>query len=213
MAPKMKNKLVLVLIAGGTSSGKTTLTMELAKRLACLKPVCLSMDNYYKDLSGRDREFYRTYDFDSPDAIEGTSFATDIKALVAGESVDEIKYDFTTHSRRYTGAMVLPPPSGGLLIAEGIFVLHFDEICDAANLKIFISAEEDTMLARRLDRDCTQRGRTPEFVREQFMRFVIPTHRKFVISGGGRADIVVRSEDGIEANTEFISEKIKAILA
>ena len=211
MDPKMKNKLVL--IAGGTSSGKTTLTMELARRLAHFKTVCLSMDNYYMDLSGRDKEFYRNYDFDRPEAIEGTRFATDLKSLAAGLHVDEIRYDFTTHSSRCTGARIVPPPSGGLLIAEGIFALHFDEICNTADLKIFINAEEETMLNRRMDRDCIQRGRTPESVHEQFMRFVVPTHRKFVRPGRNKADIVVRSEDGIDVNAEFLTEKIKEFLA
>ncbi len=211
MDPKMKNKLVL--IAGGTSSGKTTITMEIAKRLACFSTVCLSMDNYYRHLPGRDKEFYKNYDFDRPEAIEGIRFAADLKALAAGEYVDEIRYDFTTHSRRCTDARIVPPPFGGLLIAEGIFALHFDEICNAADLKIFISAEEETMLNRRMDRDCTQRGRTPESVREQFMRFVIPTHRKFVRPGKDKADIVVRSEDEMEVNAEFLTEKIKEILS
>ena len=85
MYPKTKNKLVL--IAGGTSSGKTTITMEIAKRLACFSTVCLSMDNYYRHLPGRDKEFYKNYDFDRPEAIEGTRFAADLKALAAGEHV------------------------------------------------------------------------------------------------------------------------------
>ena len=200
-----KGRNRLVLIAGGSSSGKTTLTRTLAERLGNFKPVIVTMDNYYRDLSDKSAEFYRDYDFDMPEALDERRFAEDLAELLKGNPVEELKYDFATHSRACSGRML---EASELILAEGIFILCAEQIRALADLKVFLDVSEETMFRRRLERDTSERGRSPDSIATQFNRFVIPAHRKFVSPCAAQADIVIHDTDGIEKNVIRIEEEI-----
>jgi uridine kinase len=195
----------LVLIAGGSSSGKTTLTRKLAERLGNFKPTIVTMDNYYRDLSGRGEEFYRSYDFDDPAALDENRFADDLGELLMGSPIEELKYDFATHSRSCSGQMLEPSE---LILAEGIFILCSEQIRALADLMVFIDVSEETMFRRRMERDASERGRSSDSISTQFYRFVIPAQRKFVSPCAEKSDIVLHGEDGIERNVIRIEEEI-----
>ncbi len=205
-----KNKLVLV--SGGSGSGKSTLARDLAESLKHRLPVLLfPMDDYYKDVSGKSTDFYKSYDFDSPDAVEFSLLEKDLRSLIAGEECEEIRYDFSTHARKRTGK-ARGAICGGLIVAEGIFALCNEEIRRLADLKIFIDADETLMLFRRLRRDCAERSCDPEDVKKRFFNFVMPSYRKFIAPCEKHSDLMVKSGDGPECNLSFLSAKIAELL-
>jgi uridine kinase len=168
------------------------------------------MDDYYKDMGGKGEEFYRNYDFDRPEAIDHKRLVADLDSLLCGGAVEAIKYDFRSHSRQDSD-FVLGPYSDALLLVEGIFAFSFFSLLSLADLKVFISIGEEEMLSRRMKRDCEERGRSPEFVREQFMKFVLPSHRRYLLPQESKADLVVCGSDSVEKNVDLISKWVRRL--
>ncbi len=165
---------MLILIAGGTGSGKTTVANKLVEYLG--NAVVLSIDRYYRDLSHLPPEERIKTNFDDPAAIEWPLLEDHARRLLKGEAVDVPIYDFKTHTRR--GYEPFSPAK--YLIIEGIFALWHGPIRDLAALRIYIDTPADIRFLRRLRRDIQERGRTPESVCIQWERFVHPSHERFV---------------------------------
>ena len=178
----------LVGIAGGSGSGKST----LARALLARSPGCIvELDWYYHDLSHLPLVERSRWNFDHPDALDWDLLLEQLGRLTSGEAVGPPVYDFMTHTRAGRGPEVGPAP---LIVLEGILALHSVEVRSALDLGIFMSTTEPVRLARRLERDIRERGRTPESVHEQFERTVRPMHHAYVEPTRTHAELVADGE-------------------
>ena len=187
----MPEKAHLILIGGGTCSGKTTIAKAIGRRIASLKTVILSHDNYYRDLAHLSQEERAKVNFDHPDSIDQEYLVHDLKLMLAGEAVNVPDYDFATHSRN-EGKLCIA--GAEVVILEGIFALYYSDLLDISDLKIFLDSDSDIRLARRLQRDILQRGRDPESVLNQYLETVKPSHQAFIEPTKKNADIIVPGE-------------------
>ncbi len=187
----MSHKAHLILIGGGTCSGKTTIAKAIGRRIASLKTVILSHDNYYRDLSHLDPEERARVNFDHPDSIDRDYLVQDLKLMLAGDAVNVPDYDFATHSRS-EGTLCIA--GADVIILEGIFALYYKELLDLSDLKIFLDSDSDIRLARRLQRDILERGRNIESVLNQYLDTVKPSHQAFIEPTKKNADIIVPGE-------------------
>jgi uridine kinase len=187
----MSDKAHLILIGGGTCSGKTTIARAIGRRITGLKTVILSHDNYYRDLAHLSQEERAKVNFDHPDAIDTPYLINDLKRMLAGEAVYVPDYDFATHSRS-EGTLCIA--GADVVILEGIFALYYQELLDMSDLKIFLDSDSDIRLARRLQRDILDRGRNVESVLNQYLETVKPSHQAFIEPTKKNADIIVPGE-------------------
>ncbi len=196
----------LVLIGGGTCSGKTTLASNLADAIPNCSPVLLRQDNYYLDLSSLSEDLIRRHNFDSPDSIDVDLFKSDLRTLLDGKPVPLHHYDYSSHTRKVEDGQVGP---GEILIVEGIFALCFPEINELAHLKIFVDADPDTRLARRLRRDVAERGFGVEEILEQYFDTVKPMHEKYIAPSMISADWSIDTTNDLDhARLEDLIQQI-----
>jgi len=179
-------------IAGGSGSGKTTVAEMIAQDFGQNRVVLISQDSYYKELGHLPLAERAIMNFDHPDAIDSELMAEHIRRLKDGEPVDIPVYDFTTHNRRPERRHVEP---GDVLIVEGILILATDEIRELLDMKIYIDTDDDIRFIRRLKRDILERGRSVESVIDQYLRTVRPMHLEFVEKSKRRADIILPWRD------------------
>jgi uridine kinase len=151
----------------------------------------VELDWYYHDLSHLPAVERARWNFDHPDALDWELLLEQLGRLTAGEGIGPPVYDFTTHTRTGRSPDVGPAP---LIVLEGILALHHDEVRESLDLGIFVSTAEPVRLARRLERDIRERGRTAESVQEQFDRTVRPMHRTYVEPTRAHARLVADGE-------------------
>ena len=179
---------LIVGIAGGTGSGKTTLAKALG---AALPPGCVTVldhDAYYRDRSGMPPAERDALNFDHPDALETALLAEHLSALKSGRSVEIPIYDFASHTRRKEARAVSPTP---VIVLEGILVFVEPALRDVLDIKIFVDTPDDVRLLRRIRRDIEERGRTLASVARQYQDSVRPMHQEFVVPSKRHADLVV----------------------
>ncbi len=150
---------LLVGIAGGSGSGKTTLARGVAAALPAGHAVVIPHDAYYRDLAHLPFEGRMDCNFDEPAALDNELLVEALRSLRAGRAIARPSYDFTTHTRLAETTRVEASP---VAIVEGILVLAFPALCEVLDLRVFVEAAEATRLARRVDRDVAERGRTRE---------------------------------------------------
>lgn len=184
----MDTQAKLILIAGGTCSGKTTIARAIGRRVESLKTVIVSHDNYYKDLAHLSLAERAKVNFDHPDSIDKEYLLQDLAQMLAGEAVNVPEYDFATHSR---GEGKLCIADADLVILEGIFALYYPELLELSDLKIYVDTDADTRLARRLARDIMERGREVEGVLDQYLNTVKPSHAAFIEPSKKNADLII----------------------
>jgi uridine kinase len=184
----MTNNVRLVLIGGGTCSGKTTIARAIGMRLHDLKTVIISHDNYYKDLAHLEPESRAKVNFDHPASIDTPYLLSDIKLMLAGEAVDIPDYDFKTHCRVEGSTCVA---FADVIILEGIFALYYPELLELSDLKIYVDTDSDLRLARRMQRDIIDRGRSVESVLDQYLQTVKPSHDAFIEPTKKNADLII----------------------
>lgn len=181
--------MALVLgIAGGTGSGKTTVVDAILEALAGEPVAFIEHDAYYRDLKHLDFEERAAQNFDHPDAFETELMVEHIHQLRKGIAIDKPVYDYATHLRTSQTTRVEPAP---VLVVDGILVLSEERLRDAMDLKIFVDTDADVRLVRRIQRDIKERGRSPESVLEQYMTTVRPMHLQFVEPSKRYADIII----------------------
>lgn len=178
----------LILIGGGSAAGKTMLAEMIRENFAGNDVTILSQDNYYKDLSHLPEEEIKSYNFDHPNAIDHSELIRDIRSFLANRETAVPQYDFITHARKRDHLLKRPTE---IIILEGIFALHYDQLADIADLRIFVDTDEDIRLIRRLKRDTNERGFTMNSVLEQYMNTVKPMHHSFVEPTKRNADIII----------------------
>ena len=177
-------------IAGGSASGKTTVTKKIFEALPGEPIAKLDMDSYYKDLSHLPFEDRKKVNFDHPDAVDNDLLSEHIDGLKQGRAVDKPVYSFREHTRVDETERENP---GRIIIVEGILVLTTDELRSRMDVKIFVEADDDVRFIRRLMRDVKDRGRTIESIVDQYMNTVRPMHLTFVEPSKRYADVIIPS--------------------
>lgn len=181
---------LLILIAGGSCSGKTILAKKVAQAMTDSKVAICPMDNYYKDLSNSTSLEIDNHNFDHPDAIDIARLIFDIHRILRGETTDIPVYDFVKHCRNGLAEIV----PGDFIIVEGLLALHYQELVELACTKIFIDCSNDTRLIRRASRDVAERGQTVEQILKQYEGTVEPMYRKIIEPSRVQADLVVQGD-------------------
>ena len=184
----MKNNDVMIIgVAGGTGSGKTTLAAHIARKFGD-KVAVITHDSYYRAQNDKTYEERCTQNYDHPDAFETELLKSHVKALVNGKAVDVPVYDYTVHNRSNKTVTVMPKT---VIVLEGILLFHDKELRDMMDLKIFVDTDADERILRRIIRDTEDRGRTLDSVITQYLTTVKPMHNAFVEPYKRYADIIV----------------------
>ena len=205
----MNNKSILIGIAGGTGSGKTSISKELLVEYGKGEVVVIQQDSYYKDLPHMKLEERQLQNFDHPDAIDIKLFNKQITALLDGKTVDIPIYDFTTHARSTEKITVSPHH---VIVLEGILALHFISLRELMNIKIYVETPADIRFIRRLSRDIKERGRTTQSVIDQYLSTVRPMHDQFVEPSKYYADVIIPEGGENKVAIDLIRTKINSIL-
>ncbi len=180
----------IIAITGGSGAGKTTIARALAARLAPRRVALIGEDDYYRCASEIADFNAETHNFDVPAAKDDALLLAHMRRAKAGQGFDKPNYDFATHRRRAETEHIAPAE---VVIIEGIHLLAFPSLRAVFDLSIYIEADEDVCLARRLKRDVETRGRTPQSVREQFALNVRPMHEAHVAPQRAFANLVLIS--------------------
>jgi uridine kinase len=175
-------------IAGGSSSGKTTVTERLAAMTGPEHLSLIELDSYYVDLGDTPLEERATVNYDHPDSFDWALLNDHLAALAAGASVPVPIYDYALHNRSNQVRMVTP---ARIIVVDGILVLWDRALRERFDLKIFVDTAADIRFIRRLSRDVAERGRTPDFVIEQYLNKVRPAHERFVEPSKRHADVII----------------------
>jgi len=179
---------LVVGIAGGTGSGKTTVANKLAAAMPEGRCVTIEHDAYYRDQSRLPPEERATINYDHPAALESGLLAEHLRELRAGRPVEAPIYDFATHTRRADKRRIVPAP---VIIVEGILVFSDANLREQMDIKIFVDTDADIRLIRRIKRDIAERSRTLESVVEQYESTVRPMHLEFVEPSKRYADLII----------------------
>lgn len=180
--------MLIIGIAGGTGCGKTTVVNTILKELPSDEVVVISQDSYYKDTSHLSYDERVQINFDHPRSIDFDLLVAHLNELKKGNSIEQPVYSFVQHNR--TGDSILTKPRK-VVIVEGILILTNPEIRDLFDIKIFVHADSDERLIRRLKRDITERGRDIEEVLTRYQTTLKPMHEQFIEPMKEYADIII----------------------
>jgi uridine kinase len=196
-------------IAGGSGSGKTTVAQEILQRVGPDRIAFLQHDSYYKDLSGLPPTQRAEVNFDHPNSLETDLLIEHIAALRDGKSVDVPIYDFSTHSRTSKTFTVQPRR---VILVEGILIFTEAALREMFDVKIFVDTDSDMRFIRRLERDITERGRTTESVIKQYQSTVRPMHLEFVEPSKRYADVIIPEGGFNTAALDMVVARVDALL-
>ncbi|XP_072971634.1 uridine/cytidine kinase UKL1, chloroplastic-like isoform X4 [Typha angustifolia] len=176
-------------VSGGTASGKTTVCDRIIQQLHDHRVVLVSQDSFYRGLTAEESERAHDYNFDHPDAFDTEQLLECMGKLKAGQSVNVPIYDFKSHKRCSDSFRKVN--ASDVIILEGILVFHDQRVRDLMDMKIFVDADADVRLTRRIRRDTVERGRDIDSVLEQYGRFVKPAFDDFVLPSKKYADVII----------------------
>jgi len=200
---------ILIGIAGGTGSGKTSLAKGILAEYGEGEVAVIEQDSYYNDLSHVLYGERVHQNFDHPESIDIDLFESHLKQLMIGESVNVPTYDFSTHVRMDQVTRITPHH---VIVVEGILTLHYPQLRDLFTIKIFVDTPPDIRFIRRLTRDIQERGRTPDSVNKQYLATVRPMHEQFVEPSKYYADIIVPEGGENKVAIDLIRTKINSII-
>lgn len=183
----MKKPLIIG-VAGGSGSGKTTVVQKICESLGDKRLVLLEHDSYYRDLSHLPFEERIKQNFDHPSSLETELLIRHIKALTEGYQVEVPIYDFAAHNRKEE---TIPTITKEVILIDGILIFSEPELLKLMDIKVFVDADDDIRLLRRLKRDIEERGRSVDSVLKQYQKYVRPMHLEFVAPSKRYADIII----------------------
>jgi len=200
---------VVIGIAGGSGSGKSTVLGQIVDAFGSDQIAVLDHDAYYLDLSDHPPEERERFNFDHPDALETDLMREHLDALTAGTPIEKPIYDFTNHSRKDETETVQPRP---VVIIEGILVLAEAELEEAMDIKIYVDTADDIRLMRRIRRDIQERGRAIDGVLRQYERTVRPMHIEFVEPSKRKADVIIPRGGHNRVAIQMVLARIRDLL-
>lgn len=201
---------VLIGIAGGTGSGKTSFARSIVRRIGEDNAVLLSQDAYYVDPSNLPFEERTKINYDHPDSYETSLLLEHLDALKAGRSIPRLAYDYVEHVRVDTGELIESAP---LILLEGIMVLADTTLRERFDMKLFIDTDADVRILRRLARDMRDRGRTLESVTKQYLDSVRPMHLQFTEPSKRYADLIVPEGAHNDVALDLVVARIQELLS
>ena len=199
---------IIIGIAGGSGSGKTTFAQNLKKDFEN-EIVVLSHDFYYKNHDDLSFEERKKLNFDHPNAFDTDMLVEQLKDLKAGKTIEHPVYSFVRHNREDYTVTIEPKK---IILVEGILIFENKELRDMMDIKIFVDTDDDIRFIRRLVRDVNERGRTIESIIEQYCSTVKPMHEQFVEYSKKYADIIVPDGGHNKVAMDFLITKIKQLL-
>ena len=202
------DKVMVIGIAGGTGSGKTTITRKLCENFGPDVSV-INHDNYYKAHHNMPYEERAKLNYDHPNAFDTDMLIEHLKQLRRGESVVCPVYDYTVHDRSQETVTIKP---ARVIIVEGILIFENRELCDQMDIKIYVDADADVRILRRIVRDVRDRGRSLDSVINQYLTTVKPMHEQFVEPSKRNADIIVPQGGHNRVALEMVMERVRAHL-
>ena len=202
-------KPILIVVAGGSASGKTTVVKKIIERLNSKDITVITHDDYYKDLTKLPLEERYKVNFDHPDSLDNDLFVEQLSELLKGNSIDKPKYDFVEHNRSSKTEKINPTR---IIITEGILVLEDPRVRDLATIKIFVESDDDVRFIRRLVRDTKERGRSIESVINQYLNTVKPMYYSFVKPTKRYADMIIPNDSAHDVAVDCIARMINDML-
>ncbi len=202
--------MLIIGIAGGTGSGKTTVVTNILRSLNAEDVLVISQDHYYKDHNDLSFEEREKINFDHPRSIDFDLLTQHVLQLKNGETIEQPVYSFITHSRKDETIITHPK---NVIIVEGILVLTNPELRDLFDVKIFVHADSDERLIRRIRRDIQERGRDLDEVLTRYQKTLKPMHEQFIEPSKSHADIIVpnmkkKNEVAIKLLSTLIKDKL-----
>jgi len=198
---------LVVGIAGGSGSGKTTVVAEIVRAIGADRVTVLHQDAYYRDNSHLSAEERARLNYDHPDAFDTPLLVQHIEALRRGEAVESPVYDFAAHARLLETEH---KPARAVIVVEGILILYEPELRQLMDIRIFVDTDADVRLIRRLQRDVAERGRTVESVIRQYVATVRPMHLEFVQPSMRYADVIIPEGGYNRVAVEMVVARVKA---
>lgn len=202
--------MIVIGIAGGTGSGKTTVVSKILSSFPAGEVAVIPQDSYYKDSSHIPPEERSKINFDEPDAIEWTLLEKHLSELREGRSIEMPTYSYLTCTRQPETVHVEPRE---VVIIEGILVLCEEALRDCMDVKVFVDADADDRLIRVIARDCIQRGRTPQMVIDRYEDVLKPMHNRYIEPSKRYADLIVpqggSNTVAIKLLTDYIESRLK----
>lgn len=202
-------RTMVIGIAGGTGSGKTTVT-ERIKEYFGQDVSVLHHDSYYKRHDELPFEQRKLLNYDHPDSFDTSLMVEDLRSLKAGRTIHCPVYDYTIHNRTDRTEEVAPTR---VIIVEGILIFADEELCNEMDVKIFVDTDADVRILRRIMRDVQERGRTLESVVEQYLTTVKPMHEQYVEPSKRKADIIMLQGGHNLVAMDMLIERIKGHLS
>jgi uridine kinase len=200
---------ILIGVAGGTGSGKTSFARKVLARLGPERCLLIAQDAYYKDGSTLDHAARAAVNYDHPDAFDTPLLVGDLRDLKAGRPVPHLTYDHAAYTRRVLSDPLQPR---AVLLLEGLLILAEDSLRRLMDIKLFIDTDADVRILRRLERDIQERGRTFESVTRQYLESVRPMHLEFVEPSKRYADLIVPEGAENEVALEAVLARARAML-
>jgi uridine kinase len=195
-------------VAGGSGSGKSTVTREVLASIGLEMAAVVMQDDYYSDQSHLSAEDRRKTNYDHPQAFDWPLMMQHVQALCRGEAIEMPQYDFTLHTRSSQTITVKPAP---VIVIEGLFALYDAELCKLMSLKVFVDTAADVRFIRRLQRDISERGRSTENVIQQYLDTVRPMHKQFIEPTKRNADVIFPHGANAPA-VDIITTKVASLI-
>lgn len=202
--------MLVIGIAGGSGSGKTTVVKAITENLKAEKVVVIPLDSYYKDSSDLTDEEKRAYNFDHPNAIDWELLCGQLDELKHGKSVKQPVYSYISCSRSKTETVLVEPAD--VIIIEGILIFTCKKLLDQMDVKIFVDADDDDRLMRVMARDISERGKDVHWVIERYSRTVKPMYLQFIEPSKRYADIIIPQGGHNKVAIDIITNTIEKSL-
>ena len=204
-----KQKPLVIGIAGGSGSGKTTVSKEISKRLPADRVLILTEDAYYNDNSAVSMDERKKINYDHPNAYDTDLLIEQLQDLLDGKAIEMPTYNFNILSRAKDTIHVEP---ADIIILEGILVLASEELRKFMDIKLFVDSDDDIRFIRRLQRDTQERGRSIDWIISQYLATVKPSYNQFVEPCKKYADIIIPQGGENQVAIDMVSSKLLSII-